>query len=80
MISLFNRVKRYPLKGDEVRITVREQADITDQTPAERVMDRGGSLNTVLPKDEFQPIEQSKKTGLVTELQNLIKIIDEQIS
>jgi len=80
MISLFNRVKRYPLKGDEVRIIAREQANISDQTPAERVMDRGGSLNTVLPKDEFQPIEQSKKTGLVTELQNLIKIIDEQIS
>jgi len=80
MISLFNRVKRYPLKGDEVRITVREQADITDQTPAERVMDRGDSLDTVLPGYDFQPVKLSKKTELVLELQNLTRIIDEQIS
>jgi len=80
MISLFNRVKRYPLKGDEVRIIAREQADITDQTPAERVMDRGDSLDTVLPGYDFQPVKLSKKTELVLELQNLTRIIDEQIS
>jgi ParB family chromosome partitioning protein len=79
MISLFNQVKQDPLKGDEARIIVREQADMTDQTPAERVMDRGVSLNTVLPKDDFEPVEKSKKTQLVMELQNLIKILDEQI-
>jgi ParB family chromosome partitioning protein len=80
MINLFNQVKQASLKGNEVRIIAREKADITDQTPAESVMGRGISLNTILPRDDFEPIEQSKKTQLVLELQNLIRIIDEQIS
>jgi len=79
MISLFNQVKQYPLKGDEVRIIAGEKADITDQAPAERVIDTGGALSSVLPEDDFEPIEQSKKTQFVMELQNLIKIIDKQI-
>lgn len=79
MTSLFNQVKQYPSKGDAVRLIFRESADITNQMPAEMVMDRRGSLKPVLPKDDSGPIGQSKKNQLVTELHNLMKILDEQI-
>ncbi|MEI7635984.1 MAG: ParB/RepB/Spo0J family partition protein [Syntrophus sp. (in: bacteria)] len=81
MINFFNQVKRDTSKeGIEVRMIVGEQAIITDKTPAEIVLGRVAPLNTVLPEDDFVPAEQSKNTRLIMELQNLIKIIDAQIS
>ena len=79
MMSLFNRAKQGNLKSDEGINIAGKQAEIAKRMPAEIAMDRDVSLNAFLPKDDIETIEQRKKTQLLTELQNLIKIIDELI-
>lgn len=77
MTSLFNRTKLGNAGGDEVGDTARKHAEISKHTPAEMAMDRDVSLDPFLPNVAIETIEQRRKTQLVAELQNLIRIIDE---
>jgi len=79
MMSLFNRAKKGNLKSDEGIHIAGKQAEITKPMPAEIAMDRDVSLNAFLPKDDFEIIGQRRKTQLLIELKNLVKIIDELI-
>ena len=77
MISLFTQAKQDNVNGDGVRDIGRKQTEIARHMSAEIGMDRDVSLDAFLPKGDIEIIEQRRKTRLVTELQNLIKIIDE---
>ena len=79
MMSLFNRAKKGNLKSDEGIHIAGKQAEITKPMPAEIAMYRDVSLNAFLPKDDFEIFEQRRKTQLLIELKNLVRIIDELI-
>jgi ParB family chromosome partitioning protein len=77
MVSLFNQAKQGNVKSNKVRDIAGRQAETTKYTSAEPGMGRDVSSDAFLPKADFEMIELRRKTQLIGELQNLIKIIDE---
>jgi ParB family chromosome partitioning protein len=79
MISLFNQAKPGNVKTDEVRVVAGKQSEIAKHTSAGIAMHRDVSLDALPFKAAIETVEQHRKTQLVTELQNLIRIIDEMM-
>lgn len=82
MIALFNQAKEGKLKSEAVRDIARKRTSIekTQRTPAAIALDRVQALNNYLDKINLAEAEQSQKTQLLIELQNLKNKIDELIN
>ena len=80
MISLFTKIKEGNLKSDQVRQITRKKQEKTQRTPAALAIDKALSLSNQLLKIDLNTTEQVQKVELISELQNLKKVIHKLLS
>jgi ParB family transcriptional regulator, chromosome partitioning protein len=80
MNSLFNRIKEGSLKSEQVRDITRSQSKRSQRTPAAIALNRTLTLANSINKLDLDSIEEKEKVQLITELEQLKKLIDDLLA
>ena len=80
MAALFTQVKKANLKSDQVRQITRKKVSKIQRTPTAIAIDRITYLSHSLAKLNMGTSEESERIQLLTQLQNLKKLIDKLLS